>query len=67
MTPDLDRGPPARIPPILYIILTMALRRLASEVATGMGLRYGASSLAPMAETSFGLRALLSRGYSTGR
>jgi hypothetical protein len=45
----------------------MALRKIASEVATGFGLRYGASSLAPMAETSFGLRALLSRGYATGR
>ena len=44
----------------------MALRRVASELANGLGIRYG-TSLAPMAEsTSFGLRALLARGYATG-
>ena len=44
----------------------MALRRLASEAANGLGLRYGATSvMAPMAE-SFGLKALIARGYATG-
>ena len=45
----------------------MALRRLASEAANGLGIRYGASLMAPMAEsTSFGLKALFARGYATG-
>lgn len=44
----------------------MALRRLASETANGLGLRYGASVMAPMAESSFGLKALFARGYATG-
>lgn len=44
----------------------MALRRLASEVTNGLGIRYGASVLAPMAESSLGFRALLARGYATG-
>lgn len=44
----------------------MALRRLASEAANGLGLRYGASVMAPMAESSFGLKALFARGYATG-
>ena len=43
----------------------MALRRLASEVAS-KGLRYGAT--APIAESasSFGLKALFARGYASG-
>jgi len=44
----------------------MALRRLASEAANGLGLRYGAPVMAPMAESSFGLKALFARGYATG-
>jgi hypothetical protein len=43
----------------------MALRRLAESV-NGLGLRYGASVMAPMAESSFGLKALFARGYATG-
>jgi hypothetical protein len=45
----------------------MALRRLASEASKGLGLRYGASVMGPMAESSsFGLKALFARGYATG-
>lgn len=41
----------------------MALRKFASEAVGGLGLRFASPILA---ESSYGVQALLARGYATG-
>ena len=45
----------------------MALRKLASEAVSGLGIRFGAPALSPLADSSFSLRGLAARGYATGK
>jgi len=45
----------------------MALRRLASETARGLGIRFGAPVPTALSDSAFTLRALAARGFATGK